>query len=390
MRLKRTVATLILFAMLLSLFLTGCGGKTDELSLDVAPNGTDNTDKTVDTPAANNDTTPAENKTNDTAPAENKTNVERKSIIVIKETNDELRDAAQISILSALEKAGYSTATADIKEIEMGGDESKSAEVVEEIKSTKPDVVVINGVQFAYKTVAKSLEGTDIPIVLTNGIEIKQMDFIDENDVPRHNITGVYTMPKGLQTNAFRLLQQIVPLNGKKAVFVTLEGKFAKEEVANNLGQIGVELKDFVEVKYQEEFTEATLKYNDDDEVGWILVGYWPAARKDGTPSTNLEYGKIDVATRKKPSVTYFEAAVKIGILCGLGVDYPECGTQAGRMAAKILSGGNIQNVKAEEPEKVNVVLNQKNATDNNIEFPMDILTGAYRVYTDYEGNYKN
>jgi putative ABC transport system substrate-binding protein len=387
---RKITALLLAVTVLFSLLLTGCGGETVDVSADIDSTSESQsqpeTDKTAD---ANVDTSSTGTADNSAASAE-KADTTKKKIIVIKEVNDEVRDAVHKNILAVLEKSGYSNDTSTISVIEMGGDEKRSTEVLEQIKTEKPDVVLINGVQFVFKTIAKPLEGSGIPVVLVAGVENKLMDFVDENGKPKQNITGVYTMPKDMQLNAFKLLQEICPINGKKAVFVTLEDKFTKEEIENNLKQIGVELKDFVEVKYQEEFTEATNKYNLDDEVGWILVGYWPGARKDGKASTNLEYGKFDVANRKKPSVTYFEAAVKIGILAGLGADIAEQGSQAAEMAVKILDGEKTENVTAQAPRKINIVLNQKNAEENNIEIPLKILTSAYKVYTDYEGNYKN
>ncbi len=390
--LRKIVALPLAAIMIFSLFLVGCGEQPVDVSSEIESPAEDQpqpeTDESADTDAAvAADAADAAEDSN--ADTEKAVDVKKK-IIIVKEVNDEVRDIIHQNILTVLEKSGYSDQTSSLSIIAMNSDESKSAEVVEKIKAEKPDVVLINGVQFAFKTVAKPLEGSGIPVVLVTGVENKQLSFIDENDKPKSNITGIFTMPKDMQLNAFKLLEEICPLNGKKAVFVTLEDKFAEEDVRNNLKQLGIELKDFVQVKYQEEFTAATEKYNADNEVGWILVGYWPAARKDGQPSTNLEYGKIDVATRKKPSVTYFETAVKIGILAGLGVDLLEQGTQAAEMAVQILEGEKIENMTAQAPRKVNVVLNQKNAEENNIDIPLNVLTGAYKVYTDYEGNYKN
>jgi len=93
------------------------------------------------------------------------------------------------------------------------------------------------------------------------------------------------------------------------------------------------------------------------------------------------DMAKWDVANRKKPSVTYWEVAVSMGVLVGMGVDLPSLGLQTGEMALKILNGEDIKNIKIGDPRKINIVLNSKRAKDLNIQIPADILGSASKVY---------
>jgi len=192
----------------------------------------------------------------------------------------------------------------------------------------------------------------------------------------------VYLMPRDMQKNAFDLLNQICPLKGKKAVFVTVDGFFRKEDVTQNLMKVGVELKDYCESKYIEDYKAAIDKYNKDDEVGWILLGVCPSFNKKGENVGQTEMVKWDVKNRKKPTVTFWDVAVMWGLLCGLGVDLAECGTQMSEMAVQVLKGEKISAVKAQDPRKTLIVLNKKTADASGITFPIDILGNAWRVYT--------
>ena len=106
-----------------------------------------------------------------------------------------------------------------------------------------------------------------------------------------------------------------------------------------------------------------------------------PSTTKDGKTVSNLETGKWDITNRLKPSVTFFEVAVKMGMLAGIAIDLPETGTQAAKMAAKILGGAKVADVTAEYPTKTSIVLNKKTADTMKITFPTDILGGASNIY---------
>lgn len=374
---KRICSIFLCFSMVVVL-LAGCSTKAADPASDegsqVSSQPSTEVSKAPDSQASSPAASPA---SNDTKPQE------KKKIVIVQENGDDLRTTIQKKIISTLEESGFKDKeTAEITEIKMEGDEKKSQEVADKIKSIKPDVAIINNSLFAYKTVAKMLSGSGIPVVLNLNAEHKAMGFIDDSGKPTDNVTGIYSLPKDAQLNAFKLLNSISPANGKKAVFVTVDGRFTRADIEKNLKAINVELKDYCESKYVEDFKAAVTKYNNDNEVGWILVGVWPSTTKDGKTVSNLETGKWDISNRKKPSVTYFEVAVKMGMLAGIAIDLPETGSQAAKMAAKILNGSKVADVAAEYPTKTSIVLNKRTADNMNITFPSDILGGASNIYT--------
>lgn len=367
----RSLCFLLCCVLTISL-LAGCGGKSEEqvASEEVVEQTQDSADKTD---ATQSDTS-ATNASNQV-----------KKVFFVTEDDFDSRTGARKNIVDALEQGGYTQGkNMEITEINMKVDNKKSQEVADKVKEVKPDLVIINGSNFVAE-VAKLLEGSGIPTLVNLGAE---GGFVDESGKPKSNVSGLYTMPKTLQKNAFGLLKQISPINGKKAVFITTEGFFKKEDVEANLKAVGIELKDYCESKFVEDFQASVNKYNNDDEVGWMLVGVWATQKKDGSTFSMGDMGNWDIANRKKPTVTYWEIAVQMGVFCGLGVDLIAGGLQLGSMAVTALNGEKIENMKAQDPAKVNIVLNQKRAKEFNIEFPPDILSSAYRVFTDYEGHY--
>jgi ABC-type uncharacterized transport system substrate-binding protein len=366
---KLRFSSIILCFIMLSVLLTGCATKAQEPA-------------TSDNPQVSTQPSDVSKSNSDTSEDTKKQPKEKKKIVVVQESGDELRTEIQQNIIKALADAGYTKDTADITEINMEGDEKKSQEVADKVKSLNPDVAIINNSLFAYKTVAKMLKGAGFPVVLNNNIEQKAQGFISDDGKPTDNVTGIYSLPKDAQLNAFQLLNTISPANGKKAVFVTVDGRFNKEDIEKNLKAINVELKDYCESKYVEDFKASITKYNDDNEVAWILIGVWPSTLKDGTPVSNLDTGKWDIANRKKPSVTYFETAVKMGIPVGIAIDQSQTGFQVAKMAVKILEGTKVTDLVAEYPEKTNIVLNKKSADNLKMVFPPEVLSGAGKVYT--------
>lgn len=374
---KIKIASLVLCLAMMMLVFSACGSGNQAATSGDEENTTEQQASTVSDTAKT-----------DTASTQADSSVKKK-IVVVQDMDDEVRNGTEASIMAALEKGGYVNGkNAEITEMKLGGDEKKGPDVVTKIKEMKPDVVITNGGVFAPQAIAKPLAGSGIPVIMNVNVENKIVDAVDADGKPKQNITGIYNMPKDLQFNAFDLLNKIAPISGKKAVFISIPGKFTKEGVEGNLKKLNIELKDYVEVKFTEEYQEVAKKYNADPEVGWVLTGVWPSAKKDGTSVSNIDMVTWDVQNIKKANVTYWEVAVKAGTLAGLGVDLSETGAQAAELAIKVLQGEKVENMNAIYPRKIVVVLNQQRAKELNVQFPPDVLGSAYRIYTDYKGNF--
>lgn len=68
------------------------------------------------------------------------------------------------------------------------------------------------------------------------------------------------------------------------------------------------------------------------------------------------------------------------GIILAIYAEPHEQGREAARMAAKVVKGAKPSTLPAEQPKKVDMIINLKEATEMGFKVPFDILTSATRV----------
>jgi putative ABC transport system substrate-binding protein len=54
----------------------------------------------------------------------------------------------------------------------------------------------------------------------------------------------------------------------------------------------------------------------------------------------------------------------------------------------RIINGENPGDIPWDYPRKYNIIVNLQRAKDLGIEIPQEVISAAYRIYTDYEGNF--
>lgn len=363
---KIRMLSLLLCLIMITSFMSACGNKD-------AGTTTDNT--ATNESSVNKDTSDVESgSTTDSSSSE------KKKIVIVKESTDQTRVDTQKNIIAGLEAGGYvNDKNAEIIDLTMDPNDTTGENIVNQIKGIKPDVVIVNALINAPQLVAKPLGEAGIPVVLN----VYTDSFLNADGTPKGNVTGLYSIPKNLQKNAFEMLNKIAPIKDKKAVFITMDGMFTKEGVESALTANGIKLKEYYSFKYVEEFEAAMKKYDADDEVGWVLVGLWAYQKKDGSyiPINQVP----SQAYFTKPCVTYWDNGCSSGFLCGLGVDIPTTGTQSAELAIRILKGEAVKTIKAVEPRKTNILLNKKRADMMKIVFPADYLGSAYKVYEEFK-----
>ncbi len=323
--------------------------------------------------------------------AENNSGISKKKIVFVKDDDGPFFNAVNDLFKNLLEQKGYIKDNSDYITLSVEGKEEKNKVVVEEIKKIKPDVVLINTTLIL--KIAMPMKDSGIPFVAGGGLELEDEDgkmiLVNEKGEPKYNITGTYTMPRRHIENSFEFLNQIAPIKGKKAVFITMKtAAFNKKKVESGLKKIGVELKEYKESEYVEEWQEFFKKYNEDEEVAWIISGETVVNRKDGKPYTREDMFKWMRENVKKPGVNWWENTVVSGEMCALAIDSMTTVGQMMDMADRILKGENIKSVKPEDPKKSLILINMKRVKELEVEVPLDILGAAWRVYTDYEGHY--
>ena len=101
--------------------------------------------------------------------------------------------------------------------------------------------------------------------------------------------------------------------------------------------------------------------------------------------SLEPEYSRENVFI---PLISYDEVTVGRGELAGTCVIWYDIGAQLAEKGILILGGTPPGDIPWDYPRKYNILLNLQNAKDLGIVIPQEIINAAYRVYTDYEGNF--
>ena len=86
------------------------------------------------------------------------------------------------------------------------------------------------------------------------------------------------------------------------------------------------------------------------------------------------------VRKAKIPTGTTIGGGEQSGIILTLSANPQEQGREAARIAARVLKGEKPSAIPIEQPKKIDLIINLKEATDMGLKVPFDILTSATRV----------
>jgi len=86
------------------------------------------------------------------------------------------------------------------------------------------------------------------------------------------------------------------------------------------------------------------------------------------------------VRKTKIPTGTTIGGGEQSGIILTLSANPQEQGREAARIAARVLKGEKPSAIPIEQPKKIDLIINLKEATDMGLKVPFDILTSATRV----------
>jgi putative ABC transport system substrate-binding protein len=285
-------------------------------------------------------------------------------------------------MLKGLEQAGLvDQQNVEILQIRVSSD-TDPLQIVAQVQEAAPDVI-LNAAE--YRPILEALHGLSIPVIARMHLE----SYVEAGGMPTANITGVYTTIQDMVYHSYKFLQKVAPLKpGQQVVYFdnTEFSAIPKEVIIDALERLQIPLKAVVDVTVFEDWQQAVLQYNNDPEVGWVLRTA-PTKKQDGS-SVNIpaEFFPWEREHFKKPTIAYWEFAVRAGTLCGFATDTREVGIQCGEMVARILQGEDVRTIKAQYPNKVSISLNRKTAMNLGIVFSMDVLDLANVIYDDYEG----
>lgn len=235
---------------------------------------------------------------------------------------------------------------------------------------------------------ANSLEGAPFPVVIPS---CREAGVVDSSGVAAKNVTGVNFTPADIMAKAANLVSIVDPSIPKKTVFVVgkyAPAKYPKEMVEGQLKAAGVELKAYEVPETEEELYSVIEKYENDPEIKWVIyVGNF-VRLKDGTIGNLIDALTYLRENSKKMNIALVDTMVKNGAFGGVTVDLTALAEQQTEVALRLLNGEDIKNIKIEDPKKVYIYYNKMTADRIGVELPLQAIESAYRVYTDYDGNY--
>ncbi len=293
----------------------------------------------------------------------------------------QLREPMKERALKVLEQAGFVDGeNITITFLQPASSEQGAAQV----RHLNPDVVIDMSLT---RRVVAPLYGSTIPLITPYEVE----PYVDDEGTPQGNITGIYSSLPDVVYHSYQFLQEVAPIEpGQSAVFLNNTRNprgITPDIVADALHRLDIPLKTTIDTAILEEWQDAVLTYNDDPEVGWILMNLPGMVKRDGS-LTNMKAEAFSwLGTHlKKPTVTYWEPAVHWGVLCGFGIDVIELAAQAAEMAVQVLKGTPVHDIHAVLPRKTFVAVNCKTANLMGMTFSLDVLKAVNVIAHDHDG----
>ncbi len=303
----------------------------------------------------------------------------------------ELRDGLTGRLADALSAAG---ATVTFEQHLTGLKPASAARIVERIRAAKPDIVftINNPTGFADLNVTAKLRGAEYRFVSENAVPL-ETGIVKSREKPGGNVSGVGVFVQ--LESSVRLLKRVRP-DIKRIYSYSWEAvgplnAWWDAELAKACRTVGVAYMGLDALKsFQAELARCDV-YSA-DSGGAIMACVSPYVNDDGslvdTTASYPIYADYLQNRLKAPYISYEDLTVRMGALLGACVVWKDLGAQLADMGLRVLSGEDPGAIPWEAPRKFNIVINKATAERLGIRIPPEILTAAYRVYTDYSGNF--
>lgn len=265
--------------------------------------------------------------------------------------------------------------------------------ILSAIRAGGPDLILaVNGPDsFADRNVGLKLADTAFPVVSMNCIPI-QSGVAREWKRPGGNFTGVGVF---VQMNSIIKLAKLINPKARKLVFYSWDrmaeiNDWFVTELKGACRLEGVELARVEYLASAEDEFEFLLQCDSLGEEYFGIGGISAWVHRDGTYADMIveEARFMHSRLRRFPVYTYDESAVQAAYPAGTCVIWHDLGAQLAEKAMKVLQGAKPGDIPWDYPRKYNIMLNLAAAKNVGIVFPQALLSAAYRVYTDFNGNF--
>lgn len=208
-----------------------------------------------------------------------------------------------------------------------------------------------------------------IPIVFTLVRHPVALGIVQKMAAPADNVTGIASLSPELAGKRLELLRTLAPATPRVWVF---------QEAGDPLGAAAVSNAASAATKLNLKLVARQVASRED-----LMRGLKEIGRGDAILS--LDRGQLDIPGAllnvsldgRIPAVFTASFYVGYGGLASYGSDYYAEGFQAARLVARILRGARPQELPIEGPDKLDVAVNLKTASDLGLTIPRKILLRA-------------
>ncbi|MFH1578110.1 MAG: ABC transporter substrate binding protein [Candidatus Omnitrophota bacterium] len=247
----------------------------------------------------------------------------------------------------------------------------------------------------AFKYVALPLAKTKYKI-LFNGMNVypeyddKVVDFMETRERPGYNISGI--KERSVSESAARLIKLIVPeaqtmvvLTNVNYEFIAQMGDELESDITDHPENYPFKLVEFCRVKSWEEYQAKTIEMDERDDVD-VVFHYCPHGQydKNGKGIGYEEFTNFIVTHQThKPEFVVWTVWVRMGFICGAGVDFDKVGEKTAMQVDRVLQGESVGDIPIEFPGDFNISLNLARAQQLGIEIPFEVLGGAKEIHLE-------
>lgn len=219
------------------------------------------------------------------------------------------------------------------------------------------DIIVAYG---APATVAVMNETNDIPIVFAGVYDPQGIGVLGKNATGVSSKVPVISLLKNFKSISNFSKLGVVFNDSEKDTVVQAN------EVKQLEGSIG-----FSSVRFN------IKKTDDASKVGNVDALFLTTACAAMHCVNNI----IGIARKEKiPTAATIGGGEASGIILTIAANPQEQGREAAKMVAKVMKGAKASSLSVEQPKKVDVIINLKEATAMGLKVPFDLLTSATKV----------
>jgi putative ABC transport system substrate-binding protein len=265
--------------------------------------------------------------------------------------------------------------------------------IIKAIKDGNPDLICVvnsSGV-FADTNITLKLADPKYKFISENCVPV-QSKIAKTWQKPGGNVTGVGVF---IQFSSMIKLAQMINPKAKKLVFWTWDAvgqvnEYFQSEIKDACKETNTELYEFKRVSNAEEQFDYMKAMDAKGPEYFAIEGVSAWVHKDGKPADMAaeESKFVRSSINHLPIYVYEDTTVKGSSPAGTCIVWYDIGAQMGEKALKILNGTNPGDIPWDYPRKYNLMFNLAAAKKIGLQIPQAVLTAAYRVYTDFEGNF--